>query len=87
MRPFLAVENLNLVNFKFIIPYIKIYNLKLIRNIFIIFIANLFDGIKIIGANMEEESEAFRNEFKQFIQKVAAYSRSKQDQEEKMILR
>jgi hypothetical protein len=36
---------------------------------------------------MEEESEAFRNEFKQFIQKVAAYSRSKQDQEEKMILR
>lgn len=36
---------------------------------------------------MEDESEQFRNEFKSFIQKVAAYSRSKQDQEEKMILR
>lgn len=36
---------------------------------------------------MEDESEGFRSEFKHFIQKVAAYSRSKQDQEEKMILR
>lgn len=36
---------------------------------------------------MDEESEPFRNEFRQFINKVAAYSRSKQDQEEKMILR
>lgn len=36
---------------------------------------------------MEEDSEGFRKEFKNFVQKVAAYSKSKQDQEEKMILR
>ena len=36
---------------------------------------------------MEEDSEAFRNEFKRFVQKVADFSKSKQEQEEKMILR
>ena len=36
---------------------------------------------------MEDESEIFRNEFKKYLTKVASYSKSKQDQEEKMILR
>ena len=36
---------------------------------------------------MEDESESFRNEFKKYLTKVASYSKSKQDQEEKMILR
>jgi hypothetical protein len=36
---------------------------------------------------MDEESENFRNEFRNYLQKVAAYSKSKQDQEEKMILK
>jgi hypothetical protein len=36
---------------------------------------------------MDEDSENFRMEFKNYIQKVAAYSKSKQDQEEKMILK
>jgi hypothetical protein len=43
--------------------------------------------MKTVTANVEEESEAFRNEFKRFIQKVADFSKSKQDQEEKMILK
>jgi hypothetical protein len=50
-------------------------------------LANLFQDIKVIQANMDEESEAFRNEFRNYLQKVVAYSKSKQDQEEKMILR
>jgi hypothetical protein len=36
---------------------------------------------------MDEDSVLFRQEFTNFVQKVAAYSRSKQDQEEKMILK
>ena len=50
-------------------------------------IANLFSEVKQISANMDEESENFRNEFRAYLQKVAAYSKSKQDQEEKMILK
>lgn len=50
-------------------------------------LGNLFDGIKKIKSNMENESEKFRDEFNNFIQSVAAFSKSKQDQEEKMILR
>jgi len=50
-------------------------------------LANLFQDVKVIQANMDEESEAFRNEFRNYLQKVVAYSKSKQDQEEKMILR
>ena len=49
--------------------------------------ANLFSEIKQIPANMDEESENFRNEFRNYLQKVAAYSKSMQDQEEKMILK
>ena len=36
---------------------------------------------------MDDESESFRNEFKIYLNKVAEFSKSKQDQEEKMILR
>lgn len=36
---------------------------------------------------MDDDSETFRNEFKNYLLKVANYSKSKQDQEEKMILR
>jgi Rab-like protein 5 len=50
-------------------------------------LSNLFDNIKTIQSNMDEESEKFRNEFKNFLQKVADFSKSKQDQEEKLILR
>ena len=50
-------------------------------------LGNLFDSIKIIQSNMDSDSEAFRNQFKSFVQSVADYSKSKQDQEEKMILR
>lgn len=50
-------------------------------------LGNLFDGIKKIKSNMEGESENFRNQFTDFVQSVAAFSKSKQDQEEKMILR
>lgn len=50
-------------------------------------LSNLFDNMNVVGANFEEESEGFRNEFKKFVQKVADYSKSKQEQEEKMILR
>lgn len=53
----------------------------------IIFLANLFSEIKKVQANMDEESETFRNEFKSYLNRVAEYSKSKQDQEEKMILR
>ncbi|CAF0771380.1 unnamed protein product [Brachionus calyciflorus] len=50
-------------------------------------LGNLFDSIKVIQSNIEKDSEGFREEFKNYIQSVAAYSKSKQDQEEKMILR
>ena len=36
---------------------------------------------------MDEESESFRSEFKKYLNRVAEYSKSKQDQEEKMILK
>lgn len=36
---------------------------------------------------MDDESETFRNEFKNYLLKVASYTKSKQDQDEKMILR
>jgi hypothetical protein len=53
----------------------------------LLILANLFNEITKINANMEDESEIFRNEFKKYLTKVASYSKSKQDQEEKMILR
>lgn len=49
--------------------------------------ANLFSDIKKIQANMDDESESFRNEFKHYMNRVAEFSKSKQDQEEKMILK
>ena len=49
--------------------------------------ANLFSEIKQIQANMDEDSEHFRGEFRNYLHKIAAYSKSKQDQEEKMILK
>lgn len=50
-------------------------------------LSNLFNEIKKTNANMDDESETFRNEFKNYLLKVASYTKSKQDQDEKMILR
>ena len=43
--------------------------------------------MKIVKANLDEDSETFRGEFRDYIQRIAEYSKSKQDQEEKMILK
>lgn len=50
-------------------------------------LTNLFADVKHLKVNMDEDSERVRHEFNKFTQNVANYSKSKQEQDEKMILR
>ena len=51
------------------------------------FVASLFNEVKKLNTNLDEDGDTLREEFKKYVQKIFTIMLKKRDQEEQKILR